>query len=1148
MTPATPALSKSQKIWAVALTAFVVFALLVWHLAPRLKLHGNDIWVFRIGLWLLGLIATGVVIWLQLRKLAPAAAAPGADDIDVTAAAARRQLSGSRRARSAGTSSLAALPMIVVLGPEGSTKTTSVIRSGLDPELLAGGVMRGDTVAPTSGINVWFSQGTVFLEAGGPAFADSARFARVIRHAQPGRLRAVFGGGAQPPRLAVACMSCEEFLKPGASETVMGLARAMRERLSQLSRALGVQLPVYVIFTKADRIPYFADYFQNLSNDESRDVLGVTLAPDAGAAGLYADRQTARVGGAFDQLFRSLAEKRLQLLARENAAERKPGAYEFPRELRKLMPLAQDFLVELCKPSQLQVSPFLRGFYFAGVRAVIITESAVAAAPAAQRARGGPVGATSVFDAQAQAAAQAGAPAAATARKVPQWLFLDRLFSDVLLKDHAAMKATSGGTRVNVLRRALLGMATVVGVLLAAGVAWSYSNNRQLDGSTLGAARAAAALPAASQDLPAADALARLDSLRQRLVALDGYATNGAPVRLRFGLFTGSRVLADARQLYFAAFNRVMLQDTRRSMAATLAALPATPRPTDQYDSTYSLFKGYLITTRNNDKSTQQFLVPVLMSAWLQGRPLDSTRTRLAEQQFAYYANRLTHANPYTAPADDVLITHTRAYLNQWAGAERIYQFMLSEAGKSNPAVQFNRLYPRYVALVSDDYEVPGAFTKGGYAFMQNAFKKDADRYFNGETWVLGDQAAGQLDKNKVIAQLAVRYDSAYQEQWRTYLRHATVRGFGGIADAASKLQTLAGPQSPLLAVIALASQNTPADTQLMQPTHVVVPANVTDKLIGPTNQDYMNALLQVQTALGQVNAAPPNARDALVSQASGSVANAQQAALKLAQGFKVAGDGAVSTAVTGLLNAPLKNLEPFLRNYGAGQANGGGASFCAQVGSVLAKFPFNPSATAQATPQEVATVFKPGTGALWTYYNASLAAVLTRQGSDYVPTPGASIQVSPQFLSFFNRAAKVSDALFPQGASEPRFTFSLRSTLTEGVSGAVVAIDGAQNEYAKGAQHTYTWSANPAGLAWVGGTSGTSKQWLQQYQGTWAVFQLFDHADHWATQGGTTSVEWSSTGGGELRVGFDFDNATFPAVLRRGFFDGFRCVSRVAQ
>jgi hypothetical protein len=50
MTPATPALSKSQKIWAVALAAFVVFALLVWHLAPRLKLHGNDIWVFRIGL------------------------------------------------------------------------------------------------------------------------------------------------------------------------------------------------------------------------------------------------------------------------------------------------------------------------------------------------------------------------------------------------------------------------------------------------------------------------------------------------------------------------------------------------------------------------------------------------------------------------------------------------------------------------------------------------------------------------------------------------------------------------------------------------------------------------------------------------------------------------------------------------------------------------------------------------------------------------------------------------------------------------------------------------------------------------------------------------------------------------------------------
>ncbi|MGH7632573.1 MAG: hypothetical protein ACRENC_02500, partial [Gemmatimonadaceae bacterium] len=103
MTPATPSLSKTQKICAVALAAYVVFALLVWHLAPRLKLHGSDIWVFRIGLWLLGLIAAGVVIWLQVRKLAPGgAAAPGVDDIDVTAAAARTQLAGSRSARSAG--------------------------------------------------------------------------------------------------------------------------------------------------------------------------------------------------------------------------------------------------------------------------------------------------------------------------------------------------------------------------------------------------------------------------------------------------------------------------------------------------------------------------------------------------------------------------------------------------------------------------------------------------------------------------------------------------------------------------------------------------------------------------------------------------------------------------------------------------------------------------------------------------------------------------------------------------------------------------------------------------------------------------------------------------------------------------------------
>lgn len=1145
MTDVKSLLPAKQKTWLAAGAGWLVFALLVWRLTAKIKLQGSDLLVLRVGLLVLGLVAAGLIVWMLHRRAGPAAPAAARDDIDVTAAAARSRLAASRPA---GHATLSALPMIVVVGPEGSAKTTAVIRSGLNAELLAGGVLQDETVAPTPGINVWYASGTAVLEAGGPALAQSSRFARVVRHVRPARWRAALGRGEQPPRQVVACVSCEEFLKPGAGESAMAVARAMRERLAQLARGLGVRLPVYVLFTKADRIPCFNDYFQNLSNDEAAQLLGATLAGEEEAPGQYADREAARLGAAFQHLFLSLAEKRLQLLARENAAERKPGAYEFPREFRKVAPLAQQFLIELCRPSQLQVSPFLRGFYFTGVRAVYVTDAAQAA-PLAARERGA-VGATSVFGAQAQA--QAAAAQAPTTRKVPQWLFLTPVFRDVVLADRAARQVTSGGTRVNLVRRVLLGGAAAAGVLLSIGVIVSWLGNREL---AQGAARAAGQLAGVAtpgQDLPTLDALQRLDSLRARIVPIEGYVRDGAPLGLRFGLFSGAHILPDARRAYFAAFDRLMFHDTRQAMTSTLAGLPAAPRPTDDYGATYSLLKAYLITTKYPEKSTVDFLPPVLMGSWLGGRTLDSARAPVAQRQFAFYAAELARGNPYDVQPDQGTVAHARTFLNQFAGSERIYQNMLSKAGEQHPAVQFNRAFPGSAEYVVDGYSVPGAFTKGGYAFMQGAFR-NADQYFQGETWVVGDAAAGQVDKAKVLAELRTRYDADFVKAWRAYLEAASVGRYGSIKDASRRLGALSGPQSPLLALLSLASRNTAVDTLViggtMQPTQVVTPPRDTAKLIGASNQDYMSALAQLQASLDQVAAAPPSGADALISQASGNVSNAKLAAQKISQQFKVVGDGAVSAQVLRLLTAPIANVEPFLRNFGSGEMNGKGGSFCAQNGALFGKFPFDPGSSVQATPQEVATVLKPVTGALWTYYNEALANVLQQQGTEYAAKPGGTMSVSPAFLAFFNKAARASNALFPAGASEPQFGFVARAALTQGVSTATFAVDGDNWESPTGGRHTFHWAAGSAGQAQVGGgTPSGNKVVIQSYQGPWAIFQLFAHADRWATLGNTTTVEWGSVGGGEMRVGFDFDDATFPAVLRRGFFSGFRCVARVVQ
>ena len=102
----------------------------------------------------------------------------------------------------------------------------------------------------------------------------------------------------------------------------------------------------------------------------------------------------------------------------------------------------------------------------------------------------------------------------------------------------------------------------------------------------------------------------------------------------------------------------------------------------------------------------------------------------------------------------------------------------------------------RVVAGRCGTHEVPGAFSKGGWAFMKDAIAH-ADRYFSGEQWVLGDQAAATIDRAKLEQDVKARYYGDFLKEWRTYIKGASVVRYAGLKDASQKLTQLSGNQSP---------------------------------------------------------------------------------------------------------------------------------------------------------------------------------------------------------------------------------------------------------------------------------------------------------------------------------------------------------------
>jgi type VI secretion system protein ImpL len=1170
---------KSTLSYSAALVAVLLVA---WFLGTLSKLTGVSVWLLRIGVMVLGALIIGGIWWFLKRRKqareanqqdgqgAPAAGtAPAGDEIDRLVHEAAAKIASSHLGHGF---KLSNLPAFFVLGESGAGKTSDVVFSGLEPELLAGHVYQDGAIVPTPSANIWFARKTLFVEAGSKLGGDSRPWARLVHRLAPGRLAAIFAGKNRAPRAAIVCFDCEKLAKAKDLDAITGSARTLRSKLEEMSQQLGASFPVYVFFNKLDRLPFFEDFAATLTNDEAAEVIGTTLPVVAAQqSGVYAEQESRRLTEAFNGICSSLADCRPGLLARDAAPGKLPGIYEFPRQFRKLSRPVVQFLVDLCRPSHLRAAPFLRGFYFTGMRMVtpnatpsgtiIATKTMLQPAPSVSTS------ATTILRPEDLATATASpdwagatlTPGAPELRQAPQWLFLGHVFSEVLLKDNTALGASAASTKVSFWRRALLATAAVAGIVLIVGFLISFLGNRAREARVETAARAIDFSPVPASQLASEQQLAHLDALRQSLDELGNYAKNGPPLHLRWGLYMGNRVRQAGLQVYFRRFHQLLLASTQEAMRQSLVQLPLTPGQGDAYSPVYATLKAYLITTADSDKASCSFLTPELMKEWAAGRTASGAQGQLATSQFNFYCEALKTRNPFSSDYDAAAVTRARNYLSEFGAAQSIYQAMLAGASKANPAFSFRRSFPQAEAVVRDPGEIPGAFTKAGYAFMQDAIAH-SDRYFSGEEWVLGKQAAQSIDRAKLQQDLLAFYQKDYIDQWRNFLNAAAVVRYVSVNDAATKLLELSGNQSPLLLFFCQVSQNTAVSSSdiqnAFQAVQQVVPAKCQDQYVQPSNTSYVNALLQLQACLNQVATAPAAQQDAARSACINNANQARIATLQIAQKFKIDQQGHVERTVQRLMQEPIESVQAFLKPAGPGNAK----DLCAQFDAMRAAYPFNSSGSRMASLDELNAFFAPSTGAISQLYQTKLTNLLIPEGSRYIPKPSSPIHLEPRFLNFFDHAMQIQQAFYPNGAKQPQYAFTMTPFPSQGIKELTLAIDG--NSYTSKEKNE-----KPMQFAWPGTGaqevtlmakfSGGSQLTLLHFSGLWAVFHFFGAAAHVRQSGSGWLVQWSPTTSGQpmtlpngqpVTIQFQVETNGAPFVFQPGFLSGVACYSRIAR
>ncbi|TIU54502.1 MAG: type VI secretion system membrane subunit TssM, partial [Mesorhizobium sp.] len=251
------------------------------------------------------------------------------------------------------------IPWYIIIGPPGAGKTTALVNSGLKFPLAGSGSAQPVAgVGGTRSCDWWFTDEAVLIDTAGRYTTqeadrerDRASWLSFLGLLKKHRTRQPINGVI----LAISLSDLIGFDDRQLDEHVTEI----RSRLRELHQTLKIQFPVYLLFTKADLVAGFMDYFGDFDEARRRKVWGATFQT--------ADRTKNMAGeapGSFDELAKRLAEEVADRLQEETDPVARIALFGFPAQFGALKNRITQFIGSLFDTSRSQVNVSLRGLYF----------------------------------------------------------------------------------------------------------------------------------------------------------------------------------------------------------------------------------------------------------------------------------------------------------------------------------------------------------------------------------------------------------------------------------------------------------------------------------------------------------------------------------------------------------------------------------------------------------------------------------------------------------------------------------------------------------------------------------------------------------------------------------------------------------------
>lgn len=707
------------------------------------------------------------------------------------------------------------LPWYMVLGTQEAGKTSAILGSGQDfplPEQLD---QIGKPAQKTLSCDCWLANDAIYVDTAGKFVSEPEAninewhtILKTLKKYRP--VKAING--------VILTFSAADVLGRNPAE-LFELAASLRGRVEDLRQTLGVRFPVYVLVTKLDQLPGFAEYFRMLTEQEREQVWGVTFP--------YGDTKEPAASSLQGRIIEELAllESRIDrdMIVRqqeEYGSRDRKKMYALPQDFHLLSKRVAEVVHNTIFASRYDESQNyiqLRGLYFTSSHQPVdfsLQNNQSIMRQWRNYVEGTPVVALASLSERLEEH-----DFLIGEVSYGRQYFLRQLFTEVIVKDCELAKHNLANESKFRLQR-LLGhtFSILLAMILLNGFWHSYHNNRDyLD-----------TMEAKVGDLqkevdhfvkqPTDDQLPPLLTLTQYLPEYGALPLFHPPLEWRYGFYTSHHVVSTSDSLYQFFLQRLLLPQIEKQ--ATLSLQNAIDEGSPE--QIYHQLKIYLLVY-GQGKFNKAFAINAIIDLWQNSGKLPPYQE---QDIFVAHLNRLFDSpdwRQYGHKLDDGLVKYARALLEREDLASRLYQRIKDSVAQDipaelTPAMMAKARGSELLSLANPDgmAAIPGLFTRTGY---YEVFKKKMDAGVllmqQEDAWVLGKSGAqasplklmqSGARVNTVQQQILTRYFNDYAHHWQEFLGNIRLRrdvmrmdqGRAGISGEIYMLRMLSASDSPL--------------------------------------------------------------------------------------------------------------------------------------------------------------------------------------------------------------------------------------------------------------------------------------------------------------------------------------------------------------